>query len=192
MLKNYHRQFRDIQRDKSQNGVDPNLKTKPNDKSRPTAVRQPPPSDTIISSPKRNEINSNTPKMNLPPNGFRRIPPREPVVNSASSPSEKKRSATMRGNDTIRPAQKYLSSPLDQQDLGRKPIRFANKQDNAYPPPSDPTPRDPLNRPRVMRVANNEYVVRRRKQAPSDHIYDDYHTVSNKITNSSINCHYSF
>jgi hypothetical protein len=49
-----------------------------------------------------------------------------------------------------------------------------------------------LDRPQRMHIANNEYVVQRRRQLPSDYIYDDRRMVSNEITNYSINCYHSF
>jgi hypothetical protein len=161
MLKNYREQFRAIQRDENQNGSNPNLKTKPNDKSGSIAVRPPPPSDTMVS------------------------PPKQPGVNSTSSFSEKKRSETMRGNDTTRPAQKYCSSSFDQQDVTRKPIRYTNKQKNAYPPAFHPSRQDSLNRSRVIRVANNEYAERRRnghsiEQLTPDENYSEEQNLVNK------------
>jgi hypothetical protein len=62
MSKNYRAQFRD----KSQNGVNPNSKTKPGDKlppPRPTAVKQQSPRSDISALPtKRNETNTRYPR----------------------------------------------------------------------------------------------------------------------------------
>jgi len=203
MSKPYYNQFRDNQRNKNQNGFNVNSKTKPNGKpspTRPTAVKGSPHSDTYVFASKQNEINSKVPKTNLEQNGFRRIPPKETVVRSSSPVSEIKRSESIHKNGVTRPVKKYvISPPTDSEDLGRKPLRLANKSNRTYYPSPPayyqkpaPLPREALDRPQRMRVANNEYVVQRRRQPPSDQVYDDYHQVSDEITNPYINCYYSF
>lgn len=196
----YYDQFRNNQRDKNQNGLISNSKTKLNGKSpsqRPTAVKQSPRSDTFASSTKQNDINA---KNNPPQNVSRRIPPKEPAVRNSSPAPEKRRSERIRKDGIPHQAPKYLSSPDDQRDLGRKPLRFPSKNNNAYYPSSSaayyqqpaPLPRDTLDRPNRMRVANNEYVIRRRRQEPPDYVYDDYYPVSDEIVNSDTNCYHSF
>jgi hypothetical protein len=206
MSKNYYEQFRNNPQDKNRNGFNGNSKTKRNGKSppapapRPTAVKRSPRSDVVSLPTKQNEINK-VPKNDSVTNGFRRVPTKEYVGRNPSTSRERKNLEKTHKNGTTRPVQKYLRSPsIDQEDLGRKPLRFANKHNNSYYPPSPPAyyqksapvPQDALDRPQRMHIANNEYVVQRRRRLPSDYIYDDRRTVSNEITNYSINCYYSF
>ena len=189
MSKTYHEQFRD----KNQNGFDPNSKTKPNGKLppvRPTAVKRSPRSDTHVLPNKRNEPNANVPpKVNPVQNGTQRFPLRNRPVRKSSPPPppEKKRTEPIRRNGVNQSSPKYLTSPVDSQELDRKPLRFPNKQQNishrhslspTYYETSAPKPRDASDRPRRMRVANQEYVVQRRRPPPEP-VYDDYHAVSN-------------
>jgi hypothetical protein len=203
MSKTYYEQFRSDLQDKSRNGFNGNSKTQRNGKSpppRPTAVKRSPRSDASVLSTQKNEVNK-APKNNSVTNGSRRIPPKENVVRNSSPSPEKKHSEPTRRNGVTRPVQKYVSSPPNnQEDLGRKPLNFIDKHNNSYYPSSPPAyyrksapaPRDDLDRPQRMHIANNEYVVQRRRQLPSDYIYDDRRMVSNEITNYSINCYHSF
>jgi hypothetical protein len=183
MSKAYHEQFRD----KNQNGFDPNSKTKSNGKLpplRPTAVKRSPRSDTYAVPNKQNE-----PKANPVQNGTQRFPLRNRPIKKASPPPppEKKRTEPIRRNGVNQSSPKYLTSPADSQELGRKTLRFPNKQQNishrhssspTYYETSAPIPRDAPDRPRRMRVANQDYVIQRRR-APPEPVYDDYHAVSN-------------
>ncbi|CAF3153094.1 unnamed protein product [Rotaria sp. Silwood2] len=180
--------YRDQFRDKNQNGFNNNSGTKPTGKlPRPTAAKQSSPrSDTYALSTKRNEVNTRVSKDDLVQKNSRRIvPSKERFVRNPSTPPENRRVEPIRRNDVIRPIQKNRNLPNDRQDFPPKPLRFANKQNGAnrsstppaYYQKSSSLSRDVSQKPRRMRIANNEYVIERRRQ-PSDYVYDDYRTES--------------
>jgi len=200
---NYYDQYRLKQREKNWNSLTSNSKSLSTDElpppPRPTAVRRSPPPDKLTIPKKRQETNSKVPKNDSVPNGFRRIPPKEPVVRDPSPPAERRRIEPMRKSVVTNSPSKYPSSPDIPQDFGRKPVRL-HTNDNAYhPSPASsvvyqkpaPLPQDVSDKPRLLRVANSDYIVERRRQPPEP-VYDDYHTVSNKITNCLINHNHSF
>jgi hypothetical protein len=189
MSKTYYNQFRDSQRDKSQNGFN-QIGFNSYSKTRPTAARstgvnkqQSPRSDTFTFQSKANERSPKVSKNNPVQNGFQRKPPRETIVRNSSTPPERRRAGTIRRSNVNKSTQKYLSTPVD--ELERKPARLASKRNNAYyPSPPDyyqkpaPLPENGNNKPRRMRVANNEYVIHRQTQSP-ERVYDDHQSVSN-------------
>lgn len=201
MLNNYYEQFRTKQqREKYQNELNNNSNTKTKNQLRPTAVRQlpppqpaavkrSPPKDTLPMTTKRNNSNSKVPKNDSVSNGFRRGPIKERVVSSPPPPPvERKRVEPTRKNGVANSPPKYLSTPDSQQDLGRKPVRVLYKHNNAYyPSPTSsviyqkpaPVPQEISEKPRLVRVANNDYVIERRRQPAPDYAQDDYHRVSN-------------
>lgn len=174
MSKTYYEQFRN-----NQNGYNPKnpAKTKP-PPPRPTAIKQSSPrSDTFLVSNRQNEANSKFSKVN----GTRRapLPAQHPPP---PPPSDKKRTDSLQRKAPSRPAQKLLSPSSDQVDYGRKPVRFAQRNNPpAYqqrPAPSHPS--DALDSSRRMRVTNDDYVIQRRRgPPPAEYIYDDgYRSVS--------------
>jgi hypothetical protein len=182
MSKNYREQFRD----RTQNDTSANSKTTSNGRSpqqRPTVVKQSPRSDVFPAPTKRNEISPRVPKGSQAQNAHRQPPPREPAVVNSRPPVDTRRTEPMRRNVAPQPVPRYSDSPGDQQDYGRKPVRFQNKHNDAYDPPSPPAyyqkpaplPREDIDRPRRMQVAKNEYVIQRRPHQPA---YDDYREVS--------------
>lgn len=190
MSKTYYDQFRT-----NQNGFNGNSNMKSNGKpppARPTAVKGSPRSDTFVLPTKRNDINSKGPKNNPVENGSRRQPVKEPTLRNATPPPPKRRLEPVQRFETNRPAPKYVSSPpIDPQDLGRRPVRFATKHNTAYKPSTPPvhyqkstslTRNAPERTQQRMRIADSEYVIQRRRQQAPEHVYDDYHTVSAILT----------
>lgn len=184
MQKSYHEQFRG----KNQPVFNGNSKAKPNGKGppvRPTAVKQSSPrSDTHASPIKRNEMSSRVPVDNSPQNS-RRIPPRERNFKDSPPLPDNRRNKPMNRNDNARPMQQNRNSITDQPDYGRKPLRLNNRTNQPrrsltpeYYQKPNPAPRDSIQKPRRMRVANDDYVIEHRRRTP-EYDYDDYHSVSN-------------
>ena len=202
MSKTYYEQFRDTQQEKQYVGPRSKSKNKPNGKlppARPTAVKRSPRSDTFVLPTKRQTVDPKVPKTKPVQNGTRRIPPppqpppppppKEQVPRDPTPPPQRRRLEPVHRNGSTRPIPRYSNSSVDQEDLGRKPVRFADTRNPAYYAPSPslppvhhqkpaPTPRDPPNRSRRVRVANHDYVIEHRRPTPVEYIYDDYHTVS--------------
>ena len=195
MLKSYREQFRD----KNRNDAYSNVGTKYVRKippSRPTAARQQSPRSDTVGSTKRSELNSKVFQDNSVQSNVPRIPHRERVAKNSSLAPEKVHSEATRKYDNIRTRITHRSSPADSQNLGRKPARFTSKNNGTYNSSSSsfssihyqnliPLYPDTSHRSRHIRVANNEYVIRRQRK-PVDYTYDEYRVVSNEITNSFI------
>jgi hypothetical protein len=200
MSTSYHQQFRENQRNKNQNDLFSNSKATAGGKlpaQRPTAVvKQSFRSDTFTLPTKRDETNFKVPKVNQAQNGSRRQAAKKPDVVNSSPPAERK--DIMRTNGGIRPTLKQVNSTMDRQNLQRKPVRFANDYNNTYyssspaslpvyhqrtAPLADPLPREAIDKSRRMRVANDEYIMHRRRDSPA-YAYNDYRTVSDIPTTS--------
>ncbi|CAF0976886.1 unnamed protein product [Rotaria sordida] len=175
-------------RDKNQNGYNNHSGTKSTGKlsrPRPTAVKQSSPrSDTYALPTKRNEVNTRVSKDDMVSKNSQHIPRKERFArNFSTPPPQQRRTEFAHRNDVTRPVQKNRNLPNDQQDFPRKPLHFANKKTGAYRSSSPPAyyqkssslPRNIPQKSRRMRVANNEYIIERRRQ-PMDYIYDDYRT----------------
>lgn len=191
MSNNYYEQFRNNQRDANRNRTNPNSKSKL-PRPRPTTVRQPPRSDTFVLQAKRQELDPKVSRTKPVWNSSGRIPPKPHVVKSPSPPPPRRRVEPVHRNGLARFSARYRSPPVDQLDLGRKPIRFAHSRNPAYHPSSPlppirqqksaPLSHDVPNRSRRVRIANNDYIVeRRRPPPPSEYSYDDRRTVSDRF-----------
>lgn len=198
MSQSYHEQFRENRRGKNQNGVLSKSKATANNKlptQRPTAAaKQPLRSDTFTLPAIRNGANLRSAKANRQKNGFQQEPVKKSAPIKRTPPAQQQRnSEDMRRNAPIRPIMKQNNGFIDSGHLDRRPVRFANNYNTTYsappasslpphhqkpPPPDDRLPQNDYDRPRRMRVSDDEYIVNRRVESPV-YAYDDYHTVSN-------------
>lgn len=226
MLKTYYEQFRDNQREKNQNGVNSQSKGKTNGKlpsARATAVKRSPRSDTFILPTKRQTVDPKVSKTKPAPNPPRRMPslPRapvaknptppiqrrrpEPVAKNPTPPPQRRRLEPVQRNGSTRPAPRYPSSSVEQEELGRRPVRFADRPNPAYrsssppppPPPPPPVrhqkparvPREISDRSRHVRVADQDYIIEHRRDTPVEYVYDDYYTVRDLIILLTVSPH---
>lgn len=199
MLKTYYEQFRDNQRERNQNGSNSQSKGKTNGKlppARATTVKRSPRSDTFVLPTKRQTVDPKASKAKPASNPPRRMPPlpREAIVKHPTPPPQKKRSEPVNRNGSTRPAPRYPSSSVDQQELGRRPVRFGNRREPAYDPSSPPPPPPPVrhqkpayvqreisDRSRRVRVAEQDYIIEHRRDTPVEYVYDDYYRVSDRL-----------
>ncbi|CAF3720736.1 unnamed protein product [Rotaria sp. Silwood1] len=169
---------------------------------RPTAVvKQPIRSETFTLPTKHHETNFKVPKLNPPQNGFRQQPIKKSTIINSTPQIEQKPIEKMRRNGDVRPIMRQNNLFMNQGNIQRKPVRFANDYNNTYyssssnsapvhyqkpAPLANPLPRDALNKSRRMRIANDEYVIHRRKDSPAAYAYNDYQTVSDIPTISYV------
>ena len=208
MLKTYYEQFRDNQREKHQNGSNSQSKGKTNGKlppARATVVKRSPRSDTFILPTKRQTVDPKVSKTKPASNPPRRMPslPKEPAAKNPTPPPQRRRLEPVHRDGSNRPAPRYPSSSVEH-DLGRRPVRFADRREPAYrsspppPPPPPPVrhqkparlPRETSDRPRRVRVADQDYVIEHRRETPVEYVYDDYYAVSDLIILLTVSPHY--
>lgn len=196
MSQSYHQQFRDDQRNKNHRGVVFKSKAPAGNQlppQRPTAVvKQPPRSNTFTLPKLTGETDSKVPKAKKSPNGAQRQPAKAKTPASISEPLEtvRKPKSSMRQNGSVRSQTRPPNTTsMDQ----RKPVRFAsNHTDTYYSSSPAPFPThhsksasrafhpsyDTSDKSRSIRLTNDDYVIRRRKD-PNSHAYTDHHrTVS--------------
>ena len=196
MSKSYHQQFRDDQHNKNHRGVVFKSKAPAGNQlppQRPTAVvKQPPRSNTFTLPKLAGETDSKVPTVKKSPNGAQRQPAKAKAPASISESLEtiRKPKSSMRQNGSVRSQTRPPNTnSMDQ----RKPVRFASNHTDAYyssSPAPFPTHHsksasrtlhpsyDTSDRSRSIRVTNDDYVIRRRKDSNS-HAYTDHHrTVS--------------
>ena len=184
MLKSYHQQFRDDQRNKNHRGVVFKSKAtagKQSPPQRPTAVAKQAARSNTFTLPKEPvKTDSKVPKVKQTPNGAPRQPAKGPASISESLDPVKKSRSSMRQNGSIRSTTRQTNTATMDQ---RRPVRFASNHNDVYyspPPASFPARHDPSDRSRSMRVTNDDYVIHRRKD-PAAHAYTDHHRTVSEI-----------